>query len=149
MSGVELTDDSKNKYNEILKGKQHRYVIYAIVDGKIGVEKVGAKDSTYEDFLVDLKKEGDGGKRDCRYAAYDFEYVFQPQGTVDSQHKSKLFILCWCPDDSPVKRKMLYSSSFDTLKRAFTGYKKAFQANDDAAVDKSEIEDELRAQDRI
>ena len=137
------------------------------MDGKIDVEKIGGKDSTYDEFLTDLKKTGDGGKRDCRYAAYDFEYVFQPQGTVDSQNKSKLFILCWCPDDSPVKRKMLYSSSFDTIKRAFTGYKKvnqnfnkkeytfkncdlkAFQANDDSEVDKNTIEEELRAQDRI
>ena len=25
MSGVELTDEAKNKYNEILKGKLHRW----------------------------------------------------------------------------------------------------------------------------
>ena len=61
-----------------------RYVIYAIIDGKIGVEKVGAKDSTYDDFLADLKKEADGGRRDCRYAAYDFEYVFQKQELITS-----------------------------------------------------------------
>ena len=40
------------------------------------------------------------------------------------QSKSKIFLLCWCPDSAAIKKKMLYSSSFDTLKRAFVGVHK-------------------------
>ena len=55
---------------------------------------------------------------------YDYEYTFLPEGTNEPQMKSKIFIMCWCPDDGPVRKKMLYSSSFDTLKKAYVGHKK-------------------------
>ena len=38
--------------------------------------------------------------------------------------RSKMFLICWCPDSARVKKKMLYSSTFDTLKRAFLGVHK-------------------------
>jgi hypothetical protein len=38
--------------------------------------------------------------------------------------RSKIFLICWCPDSAKVKKKMLYSSTFDTLKRAFLGVHK-------------------------
>ena len=46
--------------------------------------------------------------------------------------------MSWCPDSAKIKKKMLYSSSFDTLKRAFVGVHKVIQAND-----KSECEQVL------
>ena len=55
---------------------------------------------------------------------YDYEYTFLPEGTHEPQLKSKIFIMCWCPDDGPIRKKMLYSSSFDTLKKAYVGHKK-------------------------
>ena len=90
--------------------------------------QVGVRDSSYSDFLVDLhKKEGDS--EDCRYGLYDYDYQFNPDGT-ESTFKSKLFLMSWCPDSAKIKKKMLYSSSFDTLKRAFVGVHKVIQAND-------------------
>ncbi len=38
--------------------------------------------------------------------------------------RSKLFLMSWCPDSAKIKKKMIYSSSFDTLKRAFVGVHK-------------------------
>ena len=32
--------------------------------------------------------------------------------------------MSWCPDTARIKKKMLYSSSFDTLKKAYVGHKK-------------------------
>ena len=70
--------------------------------------KVGARDSSFAEFLVDLhKKEGEG--EDCRYGLYDYEYTFSPDGT-ESTFKSKLFLMSWCPDGAKIKKKMLYSS---------------------------------------
>ena len=90
--------------------------------------QVGVRDSSYSDFLVDLhQKEGDS--EDCRYGLYDYDYQFNPDGT-ESTFKSKLFLMSWCPDSAKIKKKMLYSSSFDTLKRAFVGVHKVIQAND-------------------
>ena len=41
--------------------------------------------------------------------------------------KEKLFMILWCPDDAKVKKKMLYSSSFEALKKALVGIGKYIQ----------------------
>merc|ERR1719435_259884 len=69
MSGVKLTEDCMNVYNEIQKGKKHRYAIFVIRSGEIHVEKKGEKDNTYANFLVDIQQK-DGDKDDCRFAVY-------------------------------------------------------------------------------
>jgi len=43
--------------------------------------------------------------------------------------KEKLFLMSWCPDDAKVKKKMLYSSSFDALKKALVGVAKYIQVS--------------------
>ena len=40
------------------------------------------------------------------------------------QSKSKLVLICWCPDGAPIKKKMLYSSNFNKIRRAFVGVHK-------------------------
>ena len=45
-----------------------RYVVFAIKDGKIDAETIGDLEKTYDEFLVDVKKETDAGKKDCRFA---------------------------------------------------------------------------------
>merc|ERR1711936_601384 len=130
MSGVKLTEKCMTVYNEIQKGKKHRYAIFVIQNGEIDVEKLGEKDNTYDQFLTDLQKK-DGAKDDYRYGVYDYEYKFAPEGA-----------------DAQFKKKMLYSSSFDTLKRAFVGVHKVIQANGYDEVEQAAVEEVLRATDR-
>merc|ERR1712066_506813 len=146
MSGVELTEACKTLYDDIQKGKKYRYGVFHIVSGKIDVEKIGDRGNNYQDFMGDLLKK-DGEKDDCRFAIYDYEYKFAPQG-AEAQNRSKIFLLCWCPDSAAIKKKMLYSSSFDTLKRSFVGVHKVLQANGHDDVEMSEVEKILRATDR-
>ena len=146
MSGVKLTEKCMTVYNEIQKAKKHRYAIFYIKDGEIDVEKLGDLGNNYEQFLGDLQQK-DGSKDDCRFAVYDYEYKYHPDG-AEAQFKSKIFLLCWCPDSSAIKKKMLYSSSFDTLKRAFVGVHKVIQANGQDEVEQTAVEEILRATDR-
>merc|ERR1739838_1038954 len=146
MSGVKLTEGCMLTYQDIQKSKKHRYAVLVIREGQIDVETVGARDSSFAEFLVDLhKKEGEG--EDCRYGLYDYEYTFSPDGT-ESTFKSKLFLMSWCPDGAKIKKKMLYSSSFDTLKRAFVGVHKVIQANDKSECEQGSVEEILRSTDR-
>ena len=62
-----------------------------------------------------------------RYGLYDFEYEHQCQGTTESSKKQKLFLMAWCPDSAKIKKKMLYSSSFDALKKSLVGVHKFIQ----------------------
>jgi len=133
-------------YNEVQKGKKHRYAIFLIKDGYIDLEKTGDRANSYSDFLADLQqKDGDG--EDCRYGLYDYEYQFNPDG-AESTFKSKIFLMCWCPDNARIKKKMIYSSSFDTLKRAFVGVHKVIQANGQDECEQKAVEEILRATDR-
>ena len=51
--------------------------MFFIKDEKfIMVEKLGARDASYDDFLTDLQAAGEG---ECRYGLYDFEYEHQCQ----------------------------------------------------------------------
>ena len=100
----------------------------------------GDRDSSYDDYLNDLQKGGDGECRfvspSChkatnphltRYGLYDYEYEHQCQGTTESSKKQKLFLMAWCPDSAKIKKKMLYSSSFDALKKSLVGVHKFIQ----------------------
>merc|ERR1712210_325283 len=84
-SGVKLSDGVKLAYDDIKKHSKYLYAIFIIKDGEIVVEKKVEKDKgTYDSFLKDLDvKEKDGKpilKDACRYAFYDYEYQFNPQG---------------------------------------------------------------------
>jgi len=62
--------------------------------------------------------------------------------------KSKIFLMCLCPDSSKIKKKIYVLSSFDTLKRAFVGVHKVIQANDKGECEQGCVEEILRSTDR-
>ncbi|CAG0889767.1 unnamed protein product [Darwinula stevensoni] len=145
-SGVTVADACKTTFEEIKKDKKHRYVIYYIKDEKqIDVETIGERNASYEDFLNDLQKSGSG---ECRYGVYDFEYTHQCQGTSEASKRQKLFLMSWCPDTAKIKKKMLYSSSFDALKKSLVGVHKYIQATDLSEASEQAVEEKLRATDR-
>jgi len=140
---VAVAQECKNQFDEIKKGKKHRYVVFYIEDEKmIKVECVGDRDASYDSFLNDLMK---GGEGECRYGLYDFEYEHQCQGTTEVSKKQKLFLMSWCPDTARIKKKMLYSSSFDALKKALVGVHKYIQATDAAEASAESVEEKLKS----
>merc|ERR1712112_12012 len=146
-SGVAVSDECKTHFEEIKKAKKHRYVVFYIKEEKsITVESVGGRDASYDDFLNDLQK---GGDVECRYGLYDFEYEHQHQGTTESSLKQKLFLMSWCPDSAKIKKKMLYSSSFDAIKKALVGVHKYIQATDLSEASEESVEKQLRSTDRV
>eukprot|EP00092_Neocalanus_flemingeri_P041605 GFUD01045310.1.p1 GENE.GFUD01045310.1~~GFUD01045310.1.p1 ORF type:complete len:149 (+),score=34.50 GFUD01045310.1:55-501(+) len=146
-SGVAIADDCKSIFEDIKKNKTYRYCVFYIKEEKsITVETKGDSNSSYDDFLKDLQSGGDG---ECRYGLYDFEYEHQCQGTAESTKKQKLFLMSWCPDSAKIKKKMLYASSFETLKKSLVGVHKYIQATDASEASASEVEKQLRSTDRV
>ena len=97
---------------------------------------------------------------------YDYEYTFLPQGKSEPEMKRKILLLCYVPDQGSIRKKMLYSSSSDTLKKEFKEYNgtrrystfyifqfvkssffQALQVNDEIDLDSAYIEEQLRAVD--
>jgi len=145
-SGVSVSDNCKIMYEEIKKDKKHRYVVFLIKDAKqIDVEIIGGRDKTYDEFLLDLQKEG---PEECRYGLFDYEYTHQCQGTTEGSKKQKMFLMLWCPDTAPVKKKMVYSSSYEALKKTLQGVQKFIQATDASEAAIEVVEDKLRSTDR-
>lgn len=63
-SGVKVAEEVKLKYDDIKKKKSYRYLVFCIKDEKlIAVEKIGDRNSNYNDFLADLMG---AGPDDCR-----------------------------------------------------------------------------------
>ena len=49
------------------------------------------------------------------------------KGTTESSKKQKLILMNWCPDSAKIKKKMLYASTFDNLKKSLVGVHKFIQ----------------------
>lgn len=140
MSGVKLDDACKVKYDEVQKKHMHRFVTFHIKDDKeICVDKVGARDATFNDFMAAIKQK-DGGSEDCRYAILDYEFKLEAQGTEASQ-RDAILLFMYCPETARIKKKMIYSSSFDTVKRAFNGIKKAININDESDLNEEFVKE--------
>ncbi len=129
-----MSEEVKLRFDEIKKKKSFRYVVFFIKDEKsIAVETTGARGATYDEYLRDLVA---CGPDDCRYGLYDFEYEHQCQGTTETTKKEKLLLMSWCPDTAKIKKKMLYSSSFDALKKCLVGVQKYIQVRERGGSDR-------------
>jgi len=145
-SGVAVSEEVKTKFDDIKKKKLFRYVVFFIKDEKaISVEKTGARDADYKQFQTDIMS---CGPEDCRYGLFDFEYQHQCEGASDKTKKEKLLLMSWCPDTARIKKKMLYSSSFDALKKVMVGNVKYIQATDESEASETEVLDKLKQHDR-
>lgn len=125
-------------YEEVKKDKKYRYIIYHIKDEKvIDVESTGARNASYSDFLEELQK----FKTECRYCVFDFPANIPVEGGGEKTNMSvdRLILMTWCPEGSKIKQKMLYSSSYDALKKALVGVYKYVQACDYDDVAEDEV----------
>ncbi|XP_076313826.1 cofilin/actin-depolymerizing factor homolog isoform X1 [Tachypleus tridentatus] len=142
-SGVVVSTDSKNVYDEVKKDKKYRYIIYYIKEEKtIEVEVRGEREATYKDFLLTLQNY----KSECRYCLFDFPVSVDVGGNEDKPPMTvdRLVLMTWCPESSKIKQKMLYSSSCDALKKALVGTYKYVQACDFEEADETVIVDSLK-----
>lgn len=142
-SGVAVSAEAKTVYEEVKKDKKFRYIIYHIKDEKvIDVESTGPRNAKYSDFLEHLQK----FKDECRYCVFDFPANVSVEGSGDKTSMSvdRLVLMTWCPESSKIKQKMLYSSSYDALKKALVGVYKYVQACDYEEASEEAITDHFR-----
>lgn len=84
-SGVGLSGDCTQIYNDLKLGKKHKYIIYNLSKDvtEIVVEKTSAS-TNYDEFIADLPE------KECRWAVYDFEYERD-----DGGKRNKLVFIAW------------------------------------------------------
>jgi cofilin len=127
-SGVEITDDCINQYEELELCYAHRYIVYKLSDDlkRLVVEKKATAMASYADFLRELPD------NDSRYAVYDFAYD-AGDGT-----RSKILFLFWVPESAKIKAKIMYGATKNAFRMKLFGVGKEITAGDlsELALDK-------------
>ncbi|CAK9297198.1 unnamed protein product [Gordionus sp. m RMFG-2023] len=119
--------------------------VYEEDDRKIKVLKKAEANATYDEFLKDLKEAESQG--DCRYAIYDFDYKVERHGAPEASTNKLLFYI-WCPGSAKIKRKMIYTSSKDAIKKKLVGIGGEIQGTDDAEVSYDEVLEKVKSGER-
>ncbi|KAG0170623.1 cofilin [Apophysomyces sp. BC1034] len=123
-SGAKATDECIDIYNDLKLKKAYKYIIFKMSDdSKNIVVHSTAESSTYEEFLENLPE------NEPRYAVYDFDYEKPGEG-----QRNKITFYCWIPDVSPVRKKMLYASSKDAIRKLLEGVAIEIQGTDATEV---------------
>ncbi|CAG6017563.1 unnamed protein product, partial [Menidia menidia] len=132
-SGVKVCDEVKDIITEMKvvksdadQSERIRLVVFEIKDGHIVIEegkifreKDLADKDIFKFFLSLLDPDT------CRYLLYDCHFE-----TKESSRKEELVFVMWAPESAPIKAKMQYASSKDSLKKVLTGIKHELQMND-------------------
>lgn len=126
-TGVDVSEEVVTTFTAFkLKQGEYKlkYFIYKIEKNEIVIDKQGALDQTYDDFVADLPE------NDCRYAVIDVDFE-----TADGRSTSKIVFITWNPDCARVRPKMMYSGSKEALKSALNGCSVHINATDYAELD--------------
>lgn len=135
-SGVQVSDGCKDLYQKVkmkLSGKTKlNYAVFMIsgdltqivpdpdrvcTPGAGGDTPAGEQPAEFTDLIANLPQD------DGRYIVYDYPY----KGSFGPT--SKIVLVMWCPDNVSIKKKMLYASSKDALKKSFNDVGGEFQAD--------------------
>ncbi|RPB26243.1 hypothetical protein L211DRAFT_901073, partial [Terfezia boudieri ATCC MYA-4762] len=137
---VGLGPDCVSTFDELKLKKTYSYIIYKLSDDRKTIIVDEKKTNIVDDkktAIVDESSELTYGKfvdklpeADCRYAVFDFHYELDPtEGKRD-----KIVFVTWSPEKAPIRSKMVYASSKDTLRRALAGVGADVQGTDFSEV---------------
>ncbi|KAL6944875.1 cofilin [Hanseniaspora vineae] len=125
LSSVAVADKSLAAFNDLKLGKKYKFILYGLNDDKTKiVVKETSTDADYDNFLEKLPE------NDCLYAIYDLEYEI----SAGEGKRSKIVFFTWSPDTAPIRSKMVYASSKDSLRRALNGVSTDIQGTDFSEV---------------
>lgn len=122
-SGVAVSDECINAYQDLMKRKL-KYVVYGLNPKFTEIVTLSTStEADYDNFLKEFPN------NECRWAVYDFEYEVE-----DGGKRNKVVFYYWSPSDSPVKQRMVYSASNNTLKGRL-GIAVEIQGNDEGDLE--------------
>jgi len=145
-SGVAVTDECVDEFNKIKLKKAYRFLQFRISDDlkKVVVDKweeasateasEAEREKQFTDFAGQLPKD------DCRYCVYDFHMDMGESG-----HREKLWFVVWIPETAKIKKKMVYASSKEALKKKLLGMAGELQATDFSELSYKEMKDKMKA----
>ncbi|KAJ8906498.1 hypothetical protein NDN08_002991 [Rhodosorus marinus] len=125
-SGIGIDKDVGPAFQGLLVKRQYRGLVLKISDDLTQIEidqtlapKEGTTAEAEYDSYASMLNENE-----CRYFIYDFEYV------ASDIKKSRVVLICWTPESSKIKSKMMYASSKIALQGNLEGIQTMVQATD-------------------
>ena len=136
VSGITCKEEHVTLFNELKVDKKHRYVAFGLTEKRDGLEviHVGAREENLENLKEHLPKDN------CRYVVYDFEYKTDENPPRET---AKLILICWAPDNAPIKIKVPFASTKSEIRSSFPGIGKDISASDHGIIDQEEMRKEV------
>lgn len=135
-SGIRPSEEQIKEYNTLKINPSLRCLIYSISKDEKSIENVfqAGRDFLYKDLYEQLPS------NEPRFVLYDFDYETDEK---PPRKTNKLLLIFWCPDSSSIKKKFVFASSKESIKRSFTGIQKDIQASDLSEIDYDVVRKEL------
>lgn len=168
-SGIKCSEECIAKYTELKMKKNIKFFVIKLEAGskdhgtldQFVIEKtrqLDASNYSTKSHLSDEDMEAEKGyfdefekhlrefaSNDCRFAIYDLCYRSKAEQTA----KNKILFLHWSPDDNcTIKKKMVYSSSVENLKKAVANEATKVQLNDWEDLDYQNVVETAMKHDR-
>ncbi|KAG9396065.1 ADF/Cofilin/Destrin [Carpediemonas membranifera] len=129
MSGVSVGEACVKIYEEMKMSRKYKYATFRVNEDltEIIPDAVGEPDADFEEFVSKFPE------KDARYGILDVDYE------DDGCAKSRIVFIFWSPDGAPIRSKMVYASSKESLRRQFAGIMTEVQGNDLSDITMDEI----------
>ncbi|MFD3788749.1 actin-binding ADF family protein [Streptomyces cyaneofuscatus] len=127
-SGVAVEDSVVKAFQE-LKTRKVNTVFYRLSDDLSTIVPDYKGKLTYDEMLDQLPR------GEPRFVVYDLEFS---KGEGEGK-RSKITLISWCPEGTPVKQRMVYSSSYNTLKNMLDSVQVYVQATDLSDMEYEEL----------
>eukprot|EP01132_Coremiostelium_polycephalum_P005402 gene5402-6738_t len=128
---VKINPDCVETYNNLKLGRKYQAIFYKLNDDNslIVTDKTLPPGSTFAQFAKEIPE------NECRYVVFDYEY----KDKADGNTKNKIVFLSWCPDTASIKKKMVATSSKDSIRKALVGIQVDIQGTDASEITEEEF----------
>jgi len=148
-SGVKLDPKAVEIFNEMKLRHKTQFLTFKIENGEIILDeqrpkadgagdKVGSNATEWESFCKNLPAD------DCRYSVFDY-YMEHAQQAAGNRVIEALIFVVWIPDTANVRKKMIYASSKDEIKKKLLGLQSEVQATDLDELNAETVEQKIRS----
>jgi len=137
LSGIMVTDEVMQKYDQIFVKKSLKWVKFHISDDMTKVVHDDAKEKKVDPAAKKRCEDGETTDQESwdelvagltdevpEYILFDFYAKY------DGRKVEKCILLNWCSDNCVMRLKMVHASTYNTVKGKFNNVQKCIQAND-------------------
>ncbi|MFK0092010.1 hypothetical protein [Pseudomonas sp. NPDC090592] len=149
---IRINPETSNTFESLRTGKDtFRYIICKLEENEVvAVRAVNQTElgtandyndnskSAWEHFVANLKSLTQSFK-ECRYAAFRFQFMSN-RGGAELSKMDKILFINLCPDDAPAKMRKIYTSNAKAVQEALGGNSVlALQVTDESELEHGAI----------